>query len=229
MGNVTEEIREFIETHRSDEKARYDEGTIPTCYEIAGVKIEDIDKFAKKLAVRKPKFEDYPFDYHEEVLLAGITIAYTKLSPEKKLEQLEKLLPYIDNWSNCDIIAGRIKGMNDQKEFFINLLSSKRPFYIRFAIQWLTKFALRDDVRGIVNLINDNVKNTNTYVEAALAACYAEALLFDYDYMVDFIQKLERYVVRNRTLQRACDSARLVEEKRKEIRKLRSKILGINL
>lgn len=229
MKNLTEEIKDFIEKHSSIEKAKFDEGLITTNFKIKGIKMEELTSFAKQLAKSNQKFEDFPLDCHEEILLAGMVIAFSKTNPENKVKQLEKLLPYIDNWATCDMICARLKNMESQKEFFVNLLRNKNPFYIRFGIVWLMKFALKNDVRATVNLINDNVRNTNYYVEMALAWCYAEALILDYEYMVEFAQRLRRYVVRNRTLQKACESTRVSPERKAEIRKLRSKLLGMEI
>ena len=63
----------------------------------------------------------------------------------------------------------------------------------------------------------------------ALAWCYTEALVFDYEYMIEFVQGLKRYVIRNRTLQKACDSYRVSDERKKEIKALRSKLLGMEI
>ena len=63
----------------------------------------------------------------------------------------------------------------------------------------------------------------------ALAWCYAEALISDFDYMIEFTQRLERYIVRNRTLQKACESFRVSDEHKKQVRALRSKLLGMEI
>lgn len=220
-------VQNFIKENSTAEKARFDEGLINTSYEIKGMKTKDLELFAKELVEKGAEFSKLPLTCHEEIMLAGLFIGFSKKKASEKIKDIEKLLPYIDNWATCDMILPRLKGLENQKEYFINLLHSNRPFYIRFGIVWLMKYMLKQDIRGIVNLINDNVKNTNYYVEMALAWVYSEALIFDYEYMVDFVQKLERYVVRNRTLQKACESTRVSDERKKEIRALRSELLGM--
>lgn len=222
-------VQNYIQQHADQEKARFDEGLINTSYEIKGLKTKEIDNFAKELAEMGVEFCNMPLTCHEEILMAGILIGYSNKRACDKIKDIEKLLPYIDNWATCDMIIPRLKGLEKYKEFFVNLLSSNRPFYIRFGIVWLMKYELKKDIRGIVNLINNNVKNTNYYVEMALSWCYSEALIRDYEYMVEFVQKLERYVIRNRTLQKACESYRVSEERKKEIKALRSKLLGMDI
>lgn len=222
-------VQNFIKEHSSEEKARFDEGLINTSYEIKGLKTREIEEFAIELVEKKVEFSSLPLTCHDEIMLAGMVIGHSKKKSNDKIKDIEKLLPYIDNWATCDMIIPRLKGLEKHKEFFVNLLHSNRPFYIRFGIVWLMKYLLRKDIRGIVNLINENVKSTNYYVEMALAWCYSDALVFDYEYMIEFVQKLKRYIVRNRTLQRACESSRISDELKKEIRALRSKLLGIEI
>ena len=222
-------VKKFINEHADQEKARFDEGLINTSYEIKGMKTKELEEFAKELVKIGVEFSNMPLTCHEEIILAGLVIGFSKKKPADKIKDIDKLLPYIDNWGTCDMILPRLKGLESQKEFFINLLHTNRPFYIRFGIVWLMKYMLKQDIRGVVNLINDNVKNINYYVEMALAWIYSEALIFDYEYMVDFVQKLERYVIRNRTLQKACESSRVSDERKKEIRALRSKLLGMEI
>lgn len=210
-------------------KARFDEGLISSSYEIKGIKMTDMNAYAKELAKRGVDIERMPLSCHEEILLAGMTLAYSKISPKDKVEKLKMLLPYIDNWATCDMIVSRLKGVESEREFFIELLHSNRPFYIRVGIVWLMKFELKKDVIKTVNLLNDNVRNTNYYVEMALAWCYAEAMIVEFDYMIEFVQRLERYVVRNRTLQKATESFRISDERKKEVRALRSRLLGMEI
>lgn len=222
-------VKNFINEHASVEKAHFDEGLINTSYEIKGLKTPDINNFAKELVKLGVEFSNIPLTCHEEIMIASLVIAYSKKKPADKIKDIEKILPYIDNWCTCDTIVARLKGLEKQKKFFVNLLHSNRPFFIRFGIVWLMKFLLKKDLKETVNLINDNVKNTNYYVEMALAWCYSEALIYDYEYMIDFVQKLDRYVIRNRTLQKACDSYRVSDERKKEIKTLRSKLLGMEI
>ena len=211
---TVELVQNFINEHSSQEKARFDEGLINTSYEIKGLKTSEIDQFAKELVENGIEFSHLPLSCHEEIMLAGIFIGYSKKKSSEKIKDIQKLLPYIDNWATCDMILPRLKGLEKHKEFFVNLLHSNRPFYIRFGIVWLLKYQLKKDIIGTVNLINDNVNNTNNYVEMALAWCYSEAMIFEHDYMMEFVQKLRRYVVRNRTLQRACESYRISKKLR---------------
>ncbi len=226
---TNEQIKEFIRENADEAKAHFDEGLITTSYEIKGISTKKMAEMAKEIAKDKVDIENMPLTCHEEILLAGMALGLSKMSGEEKIEGLKKLLPYIDNWATCDMIVVRLKGLEAYHDFFVELLHSNRPFYIRVGIVWIMKFELKNDIRATVNLLNDNVKNSNYYVEMALAWCYAEAMIKDFDYMIDFILKIERYVIRNRTLQKACESFRISAEQKVQVKKLRSKLLGMEI
>ncbi len=226
---IKQRVAKFIEENYDAEKALFDTNTIASDYKLMGVKTPDLVAFTKTLVKENVQFKDLPKRNHEEILISGIYISLCKASPEEKVALIREYLPYIDNWATCDLIVPRLSGMESEQAFFEELLASTKPYEVRFAVVWFKKFILKKDVRGTVNLLNKTVKSTDYYVEMALAWIYCEALLLDYDYMLKWVQKLPRYVIRNRTLSKACDSYRTSPEQKKEIRALRSKLLGIEI
>lgn len=227
--DIKTRISNFIEEHKDSDKANYDASLVTTAYEIKGIKMAELVDFARELAGEKIKFNKLPLRCHEEIMLAGLIITEMNVKPSEKIKYFKTLLQYIDNYSIVDIVVPRLVGVESERDFFVSLLSSNKPFYIRAGIVWFKKFELKQNVRGVVNLLNDTVKNTNYFVEMALAWIYLEALLIDYDYMIEFVQKLKRFIIRNRTLQKACESSRVSDKRKKEIRALRSKLLGIQI
>ena len=74
---------------------------------VIGIRIPVLRKFAKEFA-RSEKTEGFlqelPHQYYEEnnlhmILITGIT------DYEKCLEEVNRFLPYIDNWATCDFPA----------------------------------------------------------------------------------------------------------------------------
>ena len=226
---IKQRVAKFIEENYDEQKALFDASTISSDYKLMGVKTQTIANFAKTLAKEGVQFKDLPKRNHEEILLSGMYISLCDASPEEKTALIREYLPYIDNWATCDLVVPRLTGMESQQAFFEELLASQKPYDVRFAIVWFKKFVLKKDVRGTVNLLNKTVKCTDYYVEMALAWIYCEALLLDYDYMLKWVSKLSRYVIRNRTLSKACDSYRTTPEQKKEIRQLRSKLLSLDI
>ncbi len=221
-------VEDFVAKNRDEKKAEFDRGLISSQYEIVGIKTPLIEKFAKAIAKLNVDIKELPLDNHEEIMLAGMVIGFKKEEPKKKIEELEYLIPYIDNWATCDMIVPRLKGLEREQAYFEGLLQSKEPFAIRVGVVWLMKYALKNDLKNVVVKLRD-VTNTNYYVQLALSWCYAEGLLYDFDFMLDFIQTVPRTVVRNRALQKACESLRITPEQKVKIRKVRSKLLNMEI
>ncbi len=226
---IKQRVAQFIEENYDEEKMVFDRNTISSDYKLMGVKTPVLCSFAKKLAKEDVSFDELPKRNHDEILLSGLYITQCDKSPAEKIELIKKYIPYIDNWGTCDPVFARLTGVESERAFFEGLLTSERSYEVRIGIVWFKKFILKNDVRGTVNLLNKLVKCTDYYVEMALAWIYLDALILDYNYMLKFVQKLSRYVIRNRTLSKACESNRVTPEQKKEIRALRSKLLGMEI
>ena len=80
---------------------------------VLGVRVPDIKSLAKEV-VRKGGYESFLRQNHcyvEEVTLHGLILCYAKLPIEQLVVELEKLLPQIDNWGECDTIAAALKAI----------------------------------------------------------------------------------------------------------------------
>lgn len=221
---IKERVEKFIEDNSNENKAAFDKKLISSKFEIKGIVTRSLENFAKSLAKEGIDVYDMPLDNYEEILLAGMVLAYSKIESKEKIKKLQYLLPYIDNWGSCDLIVGRLKKLEDQKEFFINLLDENKTYYIRVGIVWLMRFALKNDVHNIVKLLNERVKSQEYYVEMALSWCYAEAFIKDFEFMYEFLQGVESHFVQLKTISKACESFRISEEEKEKLCSLRNKI-----
>ena len=158
---VKDELICFLQKNKDEDNAKFERKLIKTNYEILGLKTKLIEDYAKILAKKNLDIDQLlPFTYYEEILIAGIMIGKQKISSKEKVEQIKKLLPYIDNWGTCDCILSRLKNMENEKEFFFSLLNETNPFYQRFGIVWILKYYLKIDVKFSLFLI----KNTKIIV-----------------------------------------------------------------
>ncbi len=219
---IREMVKDFIQQISDARKAAFDKGIITTKYEIKGITTKKLDDFAKSLVKIGADFYELPRENYEEIVLSGFYIAHSNFPMEDKMTMLRRFLPFIDNWGACDAVVSRLKGFESEKEFFYSLLKSDEPFKIRFGIVWLLKFQLKSNLKRVIIEI-DKVQNSDYYVEMAKAWCYAEAFIYNYDYMYNFLQKLDNAYVRNKTVQKVCDSFRISEEEKNKLKKLRIK------
>ena len=78
--------------------------------ELIGVRIPQLRALAKTFA-KSPDCEVFlhslPHRYHEENHLHSFLIAGIK-DPERLLEELERFLPYVENWSVCDSLTPKL-------------------------------------------------------------------------------------------------------------------------
>lgn len=218
--NVQYLIDEFIENNKDEKKAEFDKGLITSKYPIKGIKTSLLENFAKKLAKNNINIKDIQLDCHEKIVIAGMVIGYKKYDNKDKIRDLEYLIPFIDNWGSCDMIVPRLKGLENEREFFEKLLTNNYPFAKRIGIVWLMKFCLKNDLRNVVNKLK-TVYDSNYYVQMALGWCYAEAFLYDFDYMYNFIITLSQKFVIAKTLQKVCESLRVTKDQKIKIKNLR--------
>lgn len=219
---VKEEIEEYINSHASEEKANFDRGLIETRFEIKGLKMKDIDDFAKRLVKMDINFKELPLDNHEEIVLAGCYIGHSKFSAKEKISLLSQLLPYIDNWASCDCVVSRLKNVESEREFFASLLKGDKPFYNRVGIVWLMRYQLKNDLKNVVELIS-HVKSDHFYVKMAKAWAYAEAFIYDFEFMYEFTKKIDDSFIKNKTIQKACESFRISSQNKEKLKELRVK------
>ncbi len=220
---IFEKIIDFLIKNANAQNAEFAKKLIDTKYKILGIKNQLLENFAKNLA--KNEIDDI-FDgnivYHEQILIIGYNIAYSKLENSRKIEMLKKFLPLIDNWATCDGVATRLKKLESEKEFFINLLKNEKPFYKRVGIVWLMRFNLKQNFLDTLEVFK-GVKDDNYYVKMALAWAYAEAFTINSDFMVDFLSQIDDKFTRNQTISKARQSFRVPNEIKEEIVKFRIK------
>ena len=63
---------------------------------------------------------------------------------DRAVEELNRFLPYVDNWATCDMISPKIFAANREKLLPVveQWLSSAHPYTVRFGIVMLMKHAL---------------------------------------------------------------------------------------
>ena len=82
------------------------------CDRIIGVRTPDLRSYAKKI-FQMPEAKEFiqklPHDYYEENNLHGalLSLLYPE-DIETFLAELERFLPYVDNWATCDMLSPKI-------------------------------------------------------------------------------------------------------------------------
>lgn len=216
-----DEIKQFLEKNVDEGNALFSGKLTHTKYKIVGTKIKKCEEFAKNLVKEGKAPQFVHISSHEEILILGFMIAYSRIETQQKIEQLKQLLPFIDNWATCDSIIPRLKGLEKEKDFFVSLLSYDNPFYQRVGIIWLKRFVLKEKVKDTIKFL-DGVKSQNYYVKMALAWTFQEALIYDFDFMYDYISSLNDDFIKRKTISKAVDSFRINAKQKEKLKELRA-------
>lgn len=200
---------DFYQQKANDKKADFDRKLISTKFKIKGVKTADIENFVKFLFNERVELDLLPMTCYEDVLIKGFLIAKQKDENLKKAE-IEKLLPFIDNWGSCDMICSRLKKMDGEEKFFQELLYSSNPFYKRFGIVWLKNFVLKNDVQKALTKIL-KISDENYYVKMAQAWAVADGFVFDFETTFDILKTCKDDFVVRKSISKANDSFRITK------------------
>lgn len=218
--NIKEEIKNYLIENEDKQNAPFERRIVCTNKRVYGLKTKLVEDKAREMAKRNISVQDLSFDSYEEIMIAGMMIGHKKISSREKIEELKTILPYIDCWGLCDSIVPRLKKMEDQKEFFVSLLDSKKVFYIRVGIVWLMRYFLKNDLKNTIFLIK-NVKNDDYYVKMAQSWTYAEAFIYDFNFMLDLVKKEKDKFIQKKTISKAIESYRISETQKQTLRDLR--------
>ena len=193
-----------------------------------GVRIPDIRKIEKSLSIEEKEqfLMDLPHKYFEENMLHGIIISNMK-DYNKVITNLEKFLPYVDNWAVCDSISPKIFKKNREKAI-INVLSwikSNHTYVCRFGIGMIMQLYLEDEYfkRTYLDIIAE-IKTEDYYINIMRAWTFQVALVKQWKEAIVYIEKglLDEFT-HNKTISKSCDSYKIEKEKKEYLKTLRRK------
>jgi 3-methyladenine DNA glycosylase AlkD len=220
-------IVELLQKNRDEKYGQFQSRLLPTVEPAAiiGVRtpiLRDIAKQFKKDERCKAFLSELPHTYFEENQLHGFIISEMTDFPEC-MQELERFLPYMDNWATCDQTSPKV--FKKHKEELLvsikNWLSSAHAYTIRFAIGMLMKHFLDEDFQQeYLNLVTA-IRSDEYYVNMEIAWYMATALAKQWEAAIWYLEnhKMDRWV-HNRTIQKARESYRITEEQKAYLKTL---------
>ena len=193
---------------------------------IIGVRTPQLRKFAKeygKTENAKTFLTVLPHQYYEENNLHGLLIEQIK-KYDSALDELERFLPYIDNWATCDMLA--MKVVKKHLDLFIKKiyqwLESKHTYTIRFAIGMLMRYYLEDTFKiGYARKVAE-IRSEEYYVNMMRAWYFATALAKQYEQVIPFLEERQLDVwTHNKTIQKCVESYRITPEQKEYLKTLK--------
>ena len=149
---------------------------------IIGIRTPQLRRFAKQLA-QTAEAEQFlhrlPHQYYEENNLHMMLVAQIK-DYESCLAEVERFLPYVDNWATCDLPAP--KCFEKHKKELITVIrkwiSSEKIYVVRYGIGLLLRLYLDADFDPAYLELVTAVQSEEYYVNMMIARICPTAMIF---------------------------------------------------
>lgn len=218
MNNIREKLFELKEENYQKFSSRL----VVSKYELLGVRLPYLRKLAKEL---DENYLNQEHKYFEEIMLEGMIIGNFK-DISKTLKQLSIFVSKIDNWSICDSFCSSLKITKKYPKqvfkFIKKYQNSKLEFEKRFLLVMLLNYYVNDDYIDDIFLIIQKIDKTEYYVKMAVAWLLSICYLSYENKVIEYLihGKLDAFTI-NKTISKICDSYRISNQKKMEIKKLR--------
>lgn len=175
---------------------------------IIGVRMPLLRQLAKEIEPA-PFFYELPHRYYEENQLHAILISGMK-DYDLCLHEVERFLPYVDNWATCDGLRPRCfaKHTDELEPFVQRWLASEREYTVRFGIGVLEAFFLDKAFCSEQLQWVAAIRREEYYIKMMQAWYFATALAKQWQAALPVIATLPEWV-RHKTIQKACESFRV--------------------
>lgn len=193
---------------------------------VIGIRTPVLRKFAKEYAKTDDAQEfirELPHYYYEENNLHMMIITDIK-DYDTCVMEIERFLPYIDNWATCDLPAPKCFYKNKEKllDKVISWIKSDDTYTIRYGIETLMNIYLEDAFECSYPRLVSEVISDEYYVNMMIAWYFATALAKQWETVIPYIEekRLPEWV-HKKTIQKAVESYRITDEQKKYLRTLR--------
>ena len=195
---------------------------------IIGVRTSELKAMAKEILKSgdyKDFLSDLPHKYFEENQLHAFILSGMK-DADECFEELEKFLPYVDNWATCDQMSPKIfKKHKDELLKRVKVwIASDEPYTIRFGVGMLMEHFLDDDFDAKYPAMVAKLRSDEYYVNMMIAWYFATALAKQYDSILPYIEKkkLDKWT-HNKAIQKSVESYRITDEQKMYLKTLKIK------
>ena len=190
---------------------------------VIGVRTPDLRKLAKQLS-RTPAAQEFllslPHRYFDENQLHAFVISEEK-DFDTCLAELERFLPYVDNWATCDQLSPRCfkKHASELLPHIRKWMKCKRTFTIRFGIGMLMRYYLDAEFKPEYLQWVAAIQSDEYYIRMMQAWFFATALAKQWRTTLPYIEQHRLHPwTHNKTIQKAIESYRITPEQKDQLK-----------
>ena len=209
---------------------RFQQKLLPTLpgETIIGIRTPALRSFAKEFAKTpdaKKFIKNLPHVYYEENNVHAFIIE-TIADFDDAVAALDEFLPYVDNWATCDSMSPKALEKNIPALYkkAQEWIASGKTYTVRFGIGILMRFFLDERFTLSSAALVSKIRSDEYYINMMVAWYFATALAKQYDAALPFIEKKKLDVwTHNKTIQKAIESYRVPDDRKKYLRSLKRK------
>lgn len=224
------DIREKLLSLKDEEYKLFQCKLMPTVDpdRVIGVRSPEIRKLSKELW-RMENAKDFmhclPHFYYDENNLHACFIEKIK-DFDECISELDRFLPFVDNWATCDMMNPKVLKNNPQKlsKKAFEWMKSEHTYTVRYGIGVLMRHFLDDnfDLKYLQKVAE--IRSDEYYINMMIAWYFATALAKQYEAVLPFLKlrKLDTWT-HNKAVQKAIESYRITDEQKVYLRTLKVK------
>lgn len=193
-----------------------------------GIRTPDLRKYAKQLGKSSDVIEflqTLPHKYFDENQLHAFIISEIK-DFKNCIDEINRFLPYIDNWETCDQLSPKVfkKYHNELFEYIKDWLKSNKVYTLRFGIGMLMEHFLDEDFDILYTETVSKIRSDEYYINMMIAWYFATALAKQYESIIPFIENNSLDIwTHNKAIQKSVESLRISDEKKEYLKSLKIK------
>lgn len=193
---------------------------------VIGVRVPALRRLAKQLAGTAQAevfLQALPHGYYEENNLHAFLIELIR-DYDRALAETEAFLPYINNWATCDCFCPKVfaKHKAELLPHIRRWLDSGETYTMRYAMGMLMRYYLDADFRPEYLAWVAGVHREEYYINMMRAWYFATALAKQPEATLPWLTEKRLDVwTHNKTIQKAVESYRIPDERKRLLRGLR--------
>ena len=190
-----------------------------------GVRTPILRKMAKNM-IKEGSVKSFigvlPHKYFEENQLHAFILSELK-DFDIAVQEIDRFLPYIDNWATCDQLNPRVfkKNLGLVYKYVCKWIKSKDVYTVRFAVKVLMQYWLDDNFdEKYANMVAD-IKTDEYYINMMRAWYFATAAAKQFDLILPYFKqgRIDEWT-RVRAIRKALESYRVTDKNKVILRGL---------